>query len=133
MDTYKKYPLFYLEVSTRKGNAMNTKSNLLLLFLIPVTLLVITIGFNFDEFKKGFESVEIVEPVKPDPIPDTFIQVGFTAIGERGDVLLRTVYDVETKVMYLIAGRTSGGGSGVTITITPLYNPDGSLRVWNGD
>ena len=40
-------------------------------------------------------------------------------------------YDTETKVIYLIVKASSSNRSGVSIT--PVYNADGSLKVYKGE
>lgn len=40
------------------------------------------------------------------------------------------IYDSKTKVKYLIVADTPNGNGG---GITPLYNADGTLQLWEGE
>lgn len=61
---------------------------------------------------------------------DAFSNGYFTVIKEWGDTLYsieKVVYANDTCVMYYIFSRGYQGG------ITPLYNADGTLQIWEGE
>ena len=66
------------------------------------------------------------EEAKTSPVNDGY----FTVIKEWGDTLhstKRIVYANDTGVMYYIFSNGHQGG------ITPLYNVDGTLQIWEGE
>ena len=56
--------------------------------------------------------------------------VGITADMWLDDNDYSIIYDSKTKVKYLIVADTPNGNGG---GITPLYNADGTLQLWEGE
>ena len=59
--------------------------------------------------------------------PEPDVVGGLVVIGKSEWENQVVLYDPDTMVMYVFVHRGSGGG------LTPLYNADGSLKLWEVD
>lgn len=78
----------------------------------------------------GCKEVEVVFKEKTNPV-DKYINFVEIAYNFESGYRESVVYDKNTKVMYYI--QNSGDTLGDTLGITPIYNSDGTVKLYDGD
>ena len=92
---------------------------LFIVFLVLVLICILTTAYN----RSDNEDVAVISY-------DNFIEITDTT-QFMSDTKYRIVYDKNTKVEYYYI--TYNGSRGVNITLCPVYNSDGSIKVYDGE
>ena len=112
---------------------MNSKKLFaILLLLVMITCLFSGCDYSAGSFEKKPDPIATVVPTKAPPTVSTFVEINSKKI--IGEITQYIVYDPETMVMYSVLYQDdswSGGGRGIGISQSPMYNPDGTLRIYN--
>lgn len=110
---------------------MNSKKLFaVLILLVMITCLLSGCDYTAGSFEKKPAPIATVVPTKAPPTVSTFVEINSKKI--IGEITQYIMYDPETMVMYSILYRYDNwSGIGIGISQSPMYNPDGTLRIYN--